>query len=40
MFAFLGVLCGLGGALYVKLHRRIVDFIRNQKKINAFLQKK
>lgn len=40
VFAFIGIICGFGGAGYVKFHRKIVQFIRSQKKLNAFLQKK
>lgn len=40
VFALMGVVCGFGGAGYVKLHRAIVHFFRNQKKLNAILQKK
>nr|XP_027201193.1 chloride channel protein 2-like [Dermatophagoides pteronyssinus] len=39
IFAFIGVICGFGGAGYVKFHRKIVQFIRSQKKMNSFLQK-
>lgn len=39
VFALMGVVCGFGGAGYVKLHRAIVHFFRNQKKLNAILQK-
>ncbi|KAF7493069.1 Chloride channel protein 2 [Sarcoptes scabiei] len=39
VFAFIGAICGLGGAFYVKFHRKIVQSIRNQKKLNKYLQK-
>ncbi|XP_064642186.1 chloride channel protein 2-like isoform X2 [Lineus longissimus] len=38
-FAFIGIVCGLGGALYVYLHRRIIYFNRKHKRMSAFLQK-
>ncbi|XP_071494370.1 chloride channel protein 2-like [Diadema antillarum] len=38
-FAFIGVVCGFGGALFVYLHRKIVDFFRGQKTVSGFLQK-
>ncbi|XP_041479346.1 chloride channel protein 2-like isoform X6 [Lytechinus variegatus] len=38
-FAFIGVVSGFGGALFVYLHRKIVDFVRSQKTVNHFLQK-
>ncbi|XP_017486297.1 PREDICTED: chloride channel protein 2-like [Rhagoletis zephyria] len=38
VFALIGVLCGFGGAGYVKFHRQIVHFFRNHKRLNAFLQ--
>lgn len=31
---------GLGGALYVWVHRQYVLFMRSNKKMNKFLQKK
>lgn len=39
VFALMGVLGGLGGALYVWVHRRYVLFMRSNKKMNKFLQK-
>ncbi|CAA9994037.1 unnamed protein product [Nesidiocoris tenuis] len=39
VFALMGVICGLGGALYVWSHRQYVLFMRRNKKMNAFLQK-
>ncbi|XP_022110153.1 chloride channel protein 2-like isoform X1 [Acanthaster planci] len=38
-FAFIGIVCGFGGALFVFVHRRIVDFNRTHKKVSAFLMK-
>ncbi|PIK54875.1 putative chloride channel protein 2 [Apostichopus japonicus] len=38
-FAFIGIVCGFGGALFVYTHRKIVDFIRGQKKVKRFLEK-
>ncbi|XP_033641942.1 chloride channel protein 2-like isoform X2 [Asterias rubens] len=38
-FAFIGIACGFGGALFVFLHRRIVDFNRTHKRISTFLVK-
>ncbi|XP_074593030.1 chloride channel protein 2 isoform X2 [Brevipalpus obovatus] len=38
VFAIIGVLCGFGGAGYVAFHRKIVQFNRNHKKWNQFLQ--
>ena len=39
VFAVIGVFCGLGGALYVYLHRRYVLWMRGNKKLSKFLQK-
>ena len=39
VFAMIGVFCGLGGALYVYLHRRYVLWMRGNKKLTKFLQK-
>jgi len=39
LFALIGVCCGLGGALYVYLHRRYVLWMRANKRLNKFLQK-
>lgn len=39
VFALIGVMCGLGGAGYVWMHRQYVTFMRRNKKMNAFLQK-
>ncbi|KAF2900622.1 hypothetical protein ILUMI_05561 [Ignelater luminosus] len=39
VFALIGVVCGLGGASYVWMHRRYVMFMRKNKAINSFLQK-
>ncbi|KAH7641939.1 chloride channel protein 2-like [Dermatophagoides farinae] len=39
VFAFIGVACGFGGAFYVRCHRWLVHYIRNQKTLNAFLKK-
>ena len=39
IFAMMGVCCGLGGALYVYLHRRYVLWMRSNKKLTKFLQK-
>lgn len=38
-FAMIGVLCGLGGAAYVWIHRQYVLFMRSSKRMNSFLQK-
>ncbi|XP_072036571.1 chloride channel protein 2-like isoform X2 [Amphiura filiformis] len=38
-FSFIGVVCGLGGSLFVYLHRRIVDFNRSHKRWSNFLIK-
>ncbi|XP_077867132.1 chloride channel protein 2-like, partial [Saccoglossus kowalevskii] len=39
-FALIGVVTGFGGALFVYMHRKIVEFNRKHKKIKYFLQKK
>ncbi|ETN67164.1 chloride channel protein 2 [Anopheles darlingi] len=39
VFALIGLVCGLGGALYVWVHRKYVLFMRSNKKMNKFLQK-
>ncbi|XP_057658260.1 chloride channel protein 2-like [Diorhabda carinulata] len=39
VFALMGVLCGLGGAFYVWMHRQYVLFMRNSKIINNFLKR-
>ena len=39
VFAFIGVFCGLSGALNVYLHRRYVLWMRGNKRLNKFLQK-
>ncbi|CRL08157.1 CLUMA_CG020883, isoform A [Clunio marinus] len=38
-FAFIGIICGFGGALWVWVHRRYVFFMRSNKVLNKFLQK-
>ncbi|XP_060599936.1 chloride channel protein 2-like isoform X2 [Ruditapes philippinarum] len=38
-FSFIGVACGLIGALFILTHRRIILFTRKHKKMSAFLQK-
>jgi chloride channel 2 len=38
-FAMIGVMCGLGGAAYVWIHRQYVFFMRSNKRMNSFLQK-
>ncbi|XP_055864157.1 chloride channel protein 2-like isoform X2 [Biomphalaria glabrata] len=38
-FAFLGVACGLGGALFILGHRSVILFTRRRKKLSRFLQK-
>jgi chloride channel 2 len=38
-FAMIGVVCGLGGASYVWIHRQYVLFMRSSKRMNSFLQK-
>lgn len=39
VFSLIGVMCGLGGAGYVWMHRQYVTFMRRNKRMNAFLQK-
>ena len=39
VFALIGVLCGLGGALYCKAHRNYVLWMRASKRLNKFLQR-
>ncbi|XP_069069088.1 chloride channel protein 2 isoform X1 [Pleurodeles waltl] len=39
-FAVIGIVSGFGGALFVYLNRKIVQFMRKQKVINRFLMKK
>ncbi|NWI53040.1 CLCN2 protein, partial [Calyptomena viridis] len=39
-FAVIGIASGFGGALFVYLNRKIVQFMRRQKTINRFLMKK
>ncbi|XP_040580336.1 chloride channel protein 2 [Lepeophtheirus salmonis] len=39
VFAMIGVFCGMGGALYVYLHRCYVLWMRRNKKLTKFLQK-
>ncbi|CAH2248462.1 chloride channel 2 isoform X1 [Pelobates cultripes] len=39
-FAVIGIASGFGGALFVYLNRKIVEFMRKQKTINKFLMKK
>merc|ERR1719187_2631153 len=39
VFTIIGVCCGLGGALYVYMHRRYVLWMRGNKKLTKFLQK-
>ena len=38
-FSGIGVVCGLGGALYVYTHRRYVLWMRGNKRLTKFLQK-
>ncbi|XP_062606139.1 chloride channel protein 2-like [Saccostrea cucullata] len=40
VFAIMGVLCGLAGALFILFHRKIVLLTRRHRKITDFLQKK
>jgi chloride channel 2 len=40
IFALIGAICGLGGSLYVWVHRKYVLFMRSNKNLNKFLQKK
>jgi len=39
VFTIIGVCCGLGGALYVYMHRRYVLWMRGNKKMTRFLQR-
>jgi len=39
VFTLIGVCCGLGGALYVYMHRRYVLWMRGNKQLTKFLQK-
>jgi chloride channel 2 len=39
MFAFIGALCGLGGAFYVYAHRRYVLWLRGNKRLQSILSK-
>ncbi|GAB1605980.1 channel 2 isoform X11 [Argonauta hians] len=39
IFAGIGVACGLGGSLFILLHRKIILFTRRHKRMSAFLQK-
>ncbi|XP_062560788.1 chloride channel protein 2-like isoform X3 [Armigeres subalbatus] len=39
VFALIGLVSGLGGALYVWVHRKYVLFMRSNKRMNKFLQK-
>ncbi|XP_017848125.1 chloride channel protein 2 isoform X2 [Drosophila busckii] len=39
VFALIGLVCGLGGATYVWVHRQYVLFMRSNKRMNKFLQK-
>ncbi|XP_055541757.1 chloride channel protein 2 isoform X3 [Wyeomyia smithii] len=39
VFALIGLVSGLGGALYVWVHRKYVFFMRSNKGMNKFLQK-
>lgn len=39
VYSVIGVVCGLGGSLYVYLHRRYVLWMRGNKKLTKFLQK-
>ena len=38
-FVLIGIVCGFAGALFVYMHRQIVEFIRRQKKMSSFLQR-
>ncbi|KAK3105413.1 hypothetical protein FSP39_024702 [Pinctada imbricata] len=38
-YAFIGVLCGFAGALFILFHRKIVLFTRKKKRLSSFLQK-
>jgi len=39
VFAFIGIFCGIGGSLYVFIHRKYVLWMRSNKKLSKFLQK-
>jgi len=39
VFTLIGVCCGLGGALYVYMHRKYVLWMRGNKRLTRFLQK-
>ncbi|XP_054160274.1 chloride channel protein 2-like [Oppia nitens] len=39
VFSLIGVACGFGGAAYVTLHRKVVNFFRTRKSLSNFLQK-
>jgi len=39
VFTLIGVVCGLGGSLYVYMHRRYVLWMRGNKQLTKFLQK-
>ena len=39
IFILMGVVCGLGGALYVFTHRTYVLWMRGNKRLSGFLQK-
>lgn len=39
VFAVMGVLCGLAGALFILFHRKIVLFTRRHRRVTDFLQK-
>ena len=39
IFALIGVFCGVGGAMYVFIHRKYVLWMRSNKQLTKFLQK-
>merc|ERR1719210_2276484 len=39
VFALIGVFCGVGGAMYVFIHRKYVLWMRSNKQLKKFLQK-
>ena len=39
MFALIGLVCGVGGSLYVYVHRRYVLWMRSNKQLKKFLEK-
>ena len=39
VFALIGVFCGIGGAMYVFIHRKYVLWMRSNKQLSKFLQK-